>query len=486
MNVVFIAAEVNPFSKVGGLADVTGALPKALAKMGIDVKVVTPVYKTVDKEKFNLINTSAKYNVSLGSIREKFKVLKWNSSDKDAPEIYFIDNENFFSSRNIYTDENGLPYPDNTERFVFLQKAALRLIEESKWKVDILHCHDYHTAVIPIYLKTVYSVNEKFKFIKTLLTIHNIAYQGIVSMGKKEIFDLPDSLFYPDGAMEWYGKINPLKGGIIYSDKVSTVSKTYAQEIMNDEEISAGLRDVIRSRNDKVYGIVNGVDYSEWNPETDPFIKANYSLKSLKDKYIDKLDLIREFNLDEEISEKPLIGIVSRLVEQKGVSLIIEAVDKILKIGAGLVILGSGEQKYQNFLKEIAINYPKRIGIYLGYNNSLAHKIIAGSDMFLMPSRYEPCGITNLCSLKYGTVPIVRKTGGLADTIVQWGGGKGTGFLFNEFSPEAMVESISEAVRVFENKAIWAKIMHNGMKEDFSWERSSSKYVNLYEEILKR
>lgn len=486
MNVVFIAAEVNPFSKVGGLADVTGALPKALAKMGIDVKVVTPVYKTVDKEKFNLINTSAKYNVSLGSIREKFKVLKWNSSDKDAPEIYFIDNENFFSSRNIYTDENGLPYPDNTERFVFLQKAALRLIEESKWKVDILHCHDYHTAVIPIYLKTVYSVNEKFKFIKTLLTIHNIAYQGIVSMGKKEIFDLPDSLFYPDGAMEWYGKINPLKGGIIYSDKVSTVSKTYAQEIMNDEEISAGLRDVIRSRNDKVYGIVNGVDYSEWNPETDPFIKANYSLKSLKDKYIDKLDLIREFNLDEEISEKPLIGIVSRLVEQKGVSLIIEAVDKILKIGAGLVILGSGEQKYQNFLKEIAINYPKRIGIYLGYNNSLAHKIIAGSDMFLMPSRYEPCGITNLCSLKYGTVPIVRKTGGLADTIVQWGGGKGTGFLFNEFSPEAMVESISEAVRVFENKAIWAKIMHNGMKEDFSWECSSSKYVNLYEEILKR
>lgn len=485
MNVVFIAAEVYPFSKVGGLADVTSALSKALSKMGINVKIVTPAYNTLDKEKFSLINTSAKYDVSLGAIREKFNVLKWNNSGKNSPEVYFIDNEKFFSSRNIYTDESGLPYTDNTERFVLLQKAALRLIEESKWKVDILHCHDYHTAVIPVYLKTIYAVNKKFKSIKTLLTIHNIAYQGTVSMEKKEIFDLPDSLFYPDGAMEWYGKINPLKGGIIYSDKINTVSKTHAQELMNDEEISAGLRDIIRSRGDEVYGIADGVDYSEWNPETDPFIKANYSLKSLGSKYVDKLDLIGKFNLGEEMSEKPLIGVVSRLVEQKGISLVIEAIDKILEIGVGLVLLGSGEQKYQDLLKEINRNYSRRIGIYLGYNNPLAHKIIAGSDIFLMPSRYEPCGITNLYSLKYGTVPIVRKTGGLADTIIQWDGKKGTGFFFNEFSPAAMVESIAEAARVFENKTIWTTIMRNGMKEDFSWERSASKYVSLYKEILK-
>lgn len=485
MNILFVAAEVYPFSKVGGLADVLGALPKALSEKGVNVKVVTPGYGVIDRKRFALRKTSYSFNILLGRDRFKCPVSMFKFTDNANLEIYFIENEYFFSSRGVYTDAKGIPYTDNPERFVILQKAAMSLVFTMNWQPDIIHCHDNHAAVIPVYLKKLFTHLPELKSVRSLLTIHNIAYQGITSLDKKYIFLLPKDLFYTGKLMEWHGTINPLKAGIICADAVSTVSKTHAQEIMSDEEISAGLRDVIVSRKEPVYGILNGVDYSEWNPEKDSFIYENYSINRLSGKRKNKLALIKETGLHESIVEKPLLGMVSRLVEQKGIDLILDSIDRIMTMDVGLVILGSGEKKYYRAFEKVIEHYPDRIYIDFNYNNPLAHKIIAGCDIFLMPSRFEPCGITQMYSMKYGTVPIVRKTGGLADTVSQWNGKEGTGFVFNDFTADAFFQSIKDAIIAFRKRDVWGKIINNGMVEDFSWEHSSNEYIKLYENLKR-
>lgn len=485
MNILFVAAEVYPFSKVGGLADVLGALPKALAEKGVNVKVVTPGYGVIDRKRFSLKKTPYSFNILLGRERFNCPVSVFKFSDNPNLEIYFIENEYFFSSRGVYTDANGNPYTDNPERFVILQKAAMSLVFTMDWQPDIIHCHDNHAAVIPVYLKKLFTHLPELKSVRTLLTIHNIAYQGITSLDKKYIFLLPKDLFYTGKLMEWHGTVNPLKAGIICADAVSTVSKTHAQEIMNDEEISAGLKDVIVSRKAPVHGILNGVDYSEWNPEIDPLIYENYSINRLSGKMKNKLSLIRETRLNKSIAKKPLLGMVSRLVEQKGIGLVLDILDRIMAMDVGLVILGSGEKKYYRAFEKVIEHFPDRIYIDFNYNNPLAHKIMAGCDMFLMPSRFEPCGITQMYSLKYGTVPIVRKTGGLADTISQWNGKDGTGFVFNDFTTDALLKSITEAIGIFRKRDVWNKIIHNGMVKDFSWEHSANEYIKLYEKVKK-
>ena len=485
MNILFVAAEVYPFSKVGGLADVLGALPKALAEKGVNVKVITPGYGVIDRKRYRLRKTPYSFNVLLGRDRFNCSVSTFKFPDIKNLRIYFIENEYFFSSRGVYTGLDGNPYTDNPERFVFFQKAALALVFTMSWKPHIIHCHDNHAAVIPVYLKKLFTHLPELKSIRTLLTIHNIAYQGITSLDKKYMFLLPKDLFFTGKLMEWYGDINPLKAGIICADAVSTVSKTHAQEIMTDEEISAGLKDVIVSRKDPVYGILNGVDYSEWNPEIDPLIYENYSINCLSGKRKNKLALIKEAGLHESIAEKPLLGMVSRLVEHKGIGLVLDTLDRIMAMDVGLVIIGSGEKKYYRAFEKVIEHYPDRIYIDFNYNNQLAHKIIAGCDMFLMPSRFEPCGITQMYSLKYGTVPIVRKTGGLTDTVSQWNGKDGTGFVFNDFTADALLNSITEAIGMFRKRDVWNKIIHNGMVEDFSWEHSANEYIKLYEKVKK-
>ena len=485
MNILFVAAEVYPFSKVGGLADVLGALPKALSEKGVNVKVVTPGYGVIDRKRFAIKRTPYSFNILLGRDRFKCPVSVLKFPDNKNLEIYFIENEYFFSSRGVYTDFNGNPYTDNPERFVILQKAAMSLLFTMDWQPDIIHCHDNHAAVIPVYLKKLFPHLPELKSVKSLLTLHNVAYQGIVPHDKKYMFGLPEKLFRFDKLMMWNGAINPLKAGIICADAVSTVSKTHAQEIMSDEEISAGLKDVIVSRKEPVYGILNGVDYSEWNPEKDSFIYENYSINRLSGKRKNKLALIKETGLHESIVEKPLLGMVSRLVEQKGIDLILDSIDRIMTMDVGLVILGSGEEKYHRAFEKVIEHYPGRIYIDFNYNNPLAHKIMAGCDIFLMPSRFEPCGITQMYSLKYGTVPIVRKTGGLADTVSQWNGKEGTGFVFNDFTTDAFLKSVTEAIRTFRKRDVWNKIIHNGMLEDFSWEHSANEYITLYEELKK-
>lgn len=486
MNILCVAAEVSPFSKVGGLGDVLGALPVALAKKGVSVKIITPAYGIIDRRKFSLKETSDAFEVKLGGMRIPCSVLKWSHPEFPNHEVYFIENETYFACRNVYNDKHGNLYVDNAERFVLLQKAVLEMIDRMNWIPDIIHCHDNHSALIPVYLKTCYDTDPKFRSIKTILTIHNVAYQSITPFDKRYIFGLPSFLFAPMEAMEWYNMINPLKAGIIFADAVSTVSNMHAQEIVTDSVISAGLKDILLNRKEPIYGILNGVDCSEWDPATDMVINAHYSSEDLTGKQRNKQSLIREMDLNKMVMNKPLLVMVSRLVEQKGIDLLLDCVDRLMAMDIGFIILGSGEEKYQVALKEITSRFPGKFSVNFGFNPSLAHKILAGADILVMPSRYEPCGITQMHALKYGTVPVVHRTGGLADTVKQWNGVEGNGFLFDDYHVEAFLASVSEALRTFKDKAEWKKIVRNGMNEDFSWDKSAEEYLKLYASVMAK
>ena len=485
MNVLFVAAEVSPFSKVGGLGDVIGALPAALVKKGVSVKIITPAYGAIDRTKFVFQETSLAFEIEIGGIPTKCSLLKWTLPEQENLEIYFIENDEFYSCKGVYTDKRGNPYINNPERFVLLQKCALKLIVELNWIPDIIHCHDNHAALIPVYLKTTYADEPIYKSIKTVLTIHNIAYQSVTSFDKKFVFGLPSYLFAPTEPMEWYDQINPLKAGIIFADVVTTVSKTHAQELTTNTAISAGLKGVMINRKKPVIGILNGVDYSKWNPASDPEIAINYSPENLAGKRKNKQALILGTDLKDFIIEKPLIGIVSRLVEQKGIDLILEGIDRMMAMDVGLILLGSGEEKYHTAFKDIAARFSGRVSVNFGYNNPMCHKILAGADIFLMPSRYEPCGITQMLALKYGAVPVVHKTGGLVDTVRQWDGQTGNGFLFDNYSIDSLLASLGNAFNVFRNKPDWKTLMTNGMVEDFSWDKSADEYLKVYEDLLK-
>jgi starch synthase len=485
MKILFVSAEVYPYSKVGGLGDVAGALPGALAKTGVEIVVVTPAYGTINRQSHNLESSPYGFSVQLENETVDCGLSRWISPGHSNHRIYFVENEQYFGSRGIYENKSGKPYKDNDKRFLLLSKASLEICNVLHWTPDLIHCHDNHTALMPVYLKTRSPDYSHFQNTKTLLTLHNIAYQGIVSMKRQRIYKLPDELFNPTAPMEWYGQINPLKAGIVFADAVSTVSPTHAKEITTDEVLSAGLKSVIYEHQQHVFGILNGVDYSEWNPATDIFISKQYSPGSLGDKRINKVALLDETGLDNELLDKPLIGMVSRLVEQKGIPVLLEALDRIMIQDVGLIILGSGDESYHQELRKYAKLYEKRLKIDFSYNNPLSHKIMAGCDIFLMPSRYEPCGITQMVSLKYGAVPVVHKTGGLADTVMQWNGQQGNGFLFSDYSADDLVKSISRAVSIYYIKEEWQQIMLNGMKADFSWRQSAGQYLALYKQLIK-
>ena len=485
MKILFVSAEVCPFSKVGGLGDVAGALPRALAGQGAEVYVVTPAYRTIDRNIHKTESSPYRFSVRVGNETVDCGLSRISPQHSNY-HIYFIENEKYFGSRGVYSDKQGVPYDDQDKRFLLFSKAALEICSVLKWTPDLIHCHDNHAALIPVYLKTRAGDYSQFRNTKTLLTLHNIAYQGIVSMERRGIYDFPDKLFYPTAPMEWYGQINPLKAGIVFANAVSTVSPTHAQEIMEDETISAGLKGIISSKGKPVYGILNGVDYQEWNPADDLFISKQYSPGSLRDKRINKVALLDETGLDNGLLDKPLIGMVSRLVEQKGIPVLLEALDRIMAQDVGLIILGSGAESYQQELRKFAKLYAKRLKIDFSYNNPLSHKIMAGCDIFLTPSRYEPCGITQMASLKYGAVPVVHKTGGLADTISDWDGKRGNGFLFSDYSADDLLKSISRAVSIYYKKEEWRQIMLNGMKADFSWRQSAGQYLALYKQLIKK
>lgn len=480
MKIAFATAECVPYAKTGGLADVAGSLPKALEKLGVEVKIFMPKYLFIDESKHGL-----HYNWDVGEmlIRVNGKVHSVHLHQAKLPnsnvEVNFIDCPHYYNRGTVYTND-----PDEDERFILFSKGVIEVLQRLQWTPDVIQCNDWQTGLIPLYIKDNYSWDRMFDNTATVFTIHNIAYQGRFSKSTLYAAEIRPELFYPGGPVEFEDTVSFMKTGIAFADIISTVSNKYSHEILTPE-FGAGLDGILRARKPDVYGILNGVDYDEWNPETDKFLPYKYSMKDLSGKLKNKKFLMEHFNLPFD-ENRPLIGMISRLVLQKGFDIFADALPELMNLNAQWIILGSGEYRYEEMFRHLSYNLKGKLAAYIGYNNELAHLIEAGADIFLMPSRYEPCGLNQIYSLKYGTVPVVRKTGGLADTVKDWdeenyfGFDHGNGFSFYDYSGFALYKSVERAVNTFAHKDIWKKIQLNGMKLDFSWTRSAEKYAELY------
>jgi starch synthase len=487
LRIIMLAAEAAPFVKVGGLGDVVGALPKALAQLGVKPVVIIPAYRSVQTCGPAVHSCSAVpgLDIPIGSSYEHAEVLqtRMNSADVD---VYMIGSRKYFDREGIYNDPaTGEGYPDEMERLVFFMKSAIELIIQLKTPVDVIHCHDYHTALVPGLLKTYYREHPFFTGVGTLLTIHNLAFQGIYSKEALDCAGIAPEHFYPASPFEYWSRVNFMKAGIELADKVNTVSHTYSVEIRTNPEFGMGLEGVLQGRKDDFTGIVNGIDYDEWNPQTDPLIPAHFSLGDISGKGKCKRYLQRRFHLPIR-KRVPLAGIVSRLTDQKGFDLIAEAMEDMMALDLQLIILGTGQKKYKDLFQDIASRYPGKMGLCLAFDNDLAHKIEAGCDIFLMPSKFEPCGLNQLYSLRYGTIPIVRRTGGLADTVIPYDREKGTGFTFSGYSAEEMMGAIHQALKIYSSPADWNALLIRAMLQDWSWSRSAREYLELYQNICLR
>lgn len=487
LRILMVAAEAHPFAKVGGLADVMGALPRALSIRNHQVLIGLPLYRTVKSKGFPLDERKdiGVIDVPIGDHTYQAKVYMTNLP-MSKTQILLIDNAAFFDREGIYGDPaTGVPYPDNAERFIFFTRAVLDAVKRMGLVPDIIHCHDHQTGFIPAWLRHPSSQIEFPESTRVIFTIHNLAYQGVYpkEIGYKAGFG--EDALRPMGEIEFNGGINMMKAAISFADLITTVSPTYAKEIQTPE-YGYGLEGVLRARAADLVGILNGADYSVWNPETDQLLPYRYSLKKLNGKQVCRAHLIKQLNID-ATSDTPLIGMISRLVTQKGFDILIEGFDRIMDLGYRIVILGLGELKYHEALKHLEKKYVGKVSVNLAFDEELAHLIEAGCDIFLMPSRYEPCGLNQMYSMKYGTVPVVRATGGLADTVVDFDeSSDSTGFVFREYSAKALLRALERARKVYEDKEAWEGLVRRGMARDFSWDRSAAQYESVYEQALQR
>ncbi len=485
LKVLFITPEAMPFSKTGGLADVSGALPAELSRLGVEVKVVTPFYRQVaeyfESQRKKPVTAVDSAKLWLGGRLQRYRVLRANLP-KSKVDVYFLDFPALFGRESLY-HEHGEDYWDNFFRFAFLSKAALELSRTLGFAPDVVHANDWQSALSAVYLKTTYAGDSLLGGARALLTIHNLAYQGIFDKGFLDSGDLTQTLFHP-GALEFWGKINVLKGGIVFSDAVNTVSKTYAKEIQT-KEFGYGLEGVLSAQGGKITGIVNGIDYSAWNPELDEHIPARYSVEDMRGKMKCKLDLQKRLGLPQDEGVF-LLATIGRLADQKGFDLIRAGFDELLKLKLQIVILGTGMPEYHRFFEYKADRYPGVLSANLFFDESLAHQIEAGADGFLMPSRFEPCGLNQLYSLRYGTIPIVRLTGGLKDTIVNATkqsieSAKANGFGFKNYHEQAMLKAVRSALNLYyDDPETWQQLMVTAMSRDYSWEASAMQYLKLY------
>ena len=477
MKILFVSSEVTPFAKTGGLADVAQALPEALKTLGHDVRTVMPKYLSIAEQNLAL-DPVASFTVQMHNGLQGAGLLQ---AQNGTVPTYFLENDAYFNREGFY-GQGDTDYPDNLERFVFFCKAALESCKVMGFLPDVIHCNDWQTAALPALLKSTYGVYRQDSFFqplpKLVYTIHNISYQGRFPQDHWSILSLPRSYFNHD--FEFYGQINLTKSAIHLSDAVTTVSETYAREIQTTD-FGFGLQNVLQRQKENLFGILNGVDYREWNPETDPHAYGvHYSAGDLSGKSQIKTRLRQEYGLP-DMGDVPLIGMITRLVEQKGIDLITESAEQILKLDTQMIVLGSGDPKYHDFFEWLRRSYPDKVGIYIGYNNELAHKIEAGSDIFLMPSLFEPCGLNQIYSLKYGTLPIVRLTGGLADTIQDGV----NGFTFFDFNTDFFFDAVKRAINVYrDDSEKWKKMIKTAMNQDFSWNRSAEKYHAVYSRLL--
>ncbi len=475
MKVAFVASEGVPFSKTGGLADVVGALPKALAALGYELEVILPRYRQTPRG--SSVPDAQSLTLPLG-VGYKFAA----AQDGLAHQVqtYLIDCPEYFDREGLYQCK-GEDYADNVHRFAAFSMAALELLKRGAAPPDIIHCHDWQSALVPIYLSHLYQADPYFAKTSVVFTIHNLGYQGLFPPGVLPQISLPPGLFTING-VEFYGMVNLLKGGILFSDFITTVSRKYAEE-MQTPEFGYGLEGVLRSRADRLQGIVNGVDYTDWDPAADKLLPANYTPANLKGKTACKKALLEKMGVATPDLRRPVIGIVSRFASQKGFDLIAAIAEQLAALDLYVVALGTGEPAHEELFRAMALKYPDKFLVRIAYDNVLAHQIEAGSDMFLMPSRYEPCGLNQIYSLKYGSVPVVRATGGLDDTIEPFDGRSGTGFKFQEYSPPALLAAIHTALEAYRLPAVWHRLMQNGMTKDFSWNTSAKQYAGIYEKL---
>ncbi|MEW6516529.1 MAG: glycogen synthase GlgA [candidate division FCPU426 bacterium] len=481
MNILFPVSECVPFAKTGGLADVAQALPRALRRLGHSVHVVMPLYRRVWDAGVPLVKPSRFLPVPLGSGRVHTEV--WQARDTAAGHgVYFLRYDPFYSRPGLYQAMDS-EYPDNDQRFILLCRGALELGKQLGLNWDMVHVHDWHTGLIPAYLKTLYAQEPAYRRAHSLMTIHNLAYQGHFPPKSFDLTGLPPGLFTPDG-LEFYGGLNFLKGGLMFADAISTVSPTYAREIQTPE-FGCGLDGVLRHRRADLSGILNGVDYDLWDPARDPHLPVSYGPESPEGKQQVKTALLHELGLY-PLERAPLMGMVSRLDDQKGLDLVAEAMEKIMQLDVQLVMLGVGAKKHHDFFLKMKAKFPRKFALVLEFNDPMAHRIYAGSDLFLMPSLYEPCGLGQLISLRYGTIPLVRHTGGLADTIVNYQDGQGNGFSFKAYSSEALLLSVRRALEVYHRKSEWHSLVQTAMKNDFSWDRSAREYEKLYQQLANQ
>lgn len=487
--ILFVTSEVVPFIKTGGLADVSSALPQKLQELGHQVRIVVPKYGAIDERKFKIHEVVRLKDLKI-NIGEKEVVFSLRSSfligPKNRVQIYFLDNPEFFGSRHsLYNDPlSGENYPDNDERFILLSRSVFELITKLGWVPDVIHSNDWQCGLIPAYLKTMFHKDPLFIHVKSLFTIHNLSFQGVFPKSTFAKTGLPKELESEKGILH-KGKVNFIKSALLYTDMINTVSETYAKELCQFKDFGTGLHEILCKRKKDMYGIINGIDETIWNPEVDSKIQYKYSIKNLEQKKENKKALAKSFGFKYD-EKTPVIGMISRLFEDKGLDLIEKALPKLLKMNVHLVLLGTGDKKYQKFFANAAAKNPNKVSCFIGFDDELAHLIEAGSDMFLMPSKYEPCGLNQMYSLMYGTVPIARNTGGLADTVQPFNAknGAGNGFLFNKYSVTDMMKEIKRAIKLYSsNQNTWQTIMKDGMKSNFTWLNSAKKYVDLYKKL---
>ena len=478
MKIAMIASEVSPFAKTGGLADVIGTLSVALERLGHEVCVIAPAYRCVLQSEFTLGESPIKLSVPVSDRQQEATVLQGTLGN--GVLVYLIRADRYFDRESLYGTATG-DYPDNAERFVFFCRAALELLRHQP--VDVVHCHDWQTALAIVFLKTQTSRYLEMAGAKSVLTLHNLGFQGIFQPHDWHLLNLDAALFTPQ-FLEFYANINFLKGALVLADKITTVSPSYAQEIMTAAQ-GFGLEGVVRQRAADLVGILNGVDYSLWNPWTDPFITPHYGEKSLSLKDECKRRLRRIFKLPDN-NHSPVIGMISRLTAQKGFDLVEAIFDLLMQRDVQFVLLGTGEPRFEQFFGAAVTRYADRVGVRIAFDEPLAHQIEAGADLFLMPSLYEPCGLNQMFSLKYGTIPIVRAVGGLKDTVQQCDtdAETGTGFVFEPYEAQALLDAIDRSLQVFHNQTAWTALQRRAMAMDFSWERSAKLYANLYRQLV--
>jgi len=478
LHVAMASPEIAPFAKTGGLSDSVGSLSRALEQLGLRVSLLMPAYRSVLQSGFPVEDTGVRFTVPISNRREEGLLLKTKMGSSIS--VYLIRADKYFDRDYLYGTPDG-DYPDNAERFTFFARATLEILKHDP--PSILHAHDWQSALAITFLRAQPHLYPELFSVKTVFTVHNLGYQGLFWHWDWHLLNL-DWSFFNLRYLEFYGKINFLKGGIVFADAINTVSPNYAEEIKTAEQ-GFGLEGVFQERATSLCGILNGVDYNLWNPETDQLIARTYGTKNLSGKKICKADLQRSFGLPEN-PEIPVIGMVSRLTAQKGVDLLEKALDELLSRDVQFILLGTGDRRYQEFFLQAAAQHSGKLAIRIAFDESLAHKVIGGSDLFLMPSRYEPGGLTQLYSLKYGTIPVVRATGGLKDTVEEFDPetGKGNGFVFGSYEVRDLLAAVDRALRLFSRKRQWQTLVKNAMTADFSWGRSARAYLDLYQGLL--